>query len=216
VSTTVLATKLFPPARRSGLVARPWLLERLDGVLMPGHRLALVSAPAGFGKTTLVGEWAARHERVGWLSLDDGDNALPRFLAHLWAALPGLRVAPPAADVPTVAALTALVNDYADRADEQTVLVLDDYHAIEALDVHEAVAFLLEHLPDQLHLVLATRADPPFPLARLRARGQLTEIRVDDLRFAEAALSGPNGPAPTYEAMMRHNVTALVTGMMKN
>ncbi|MET9269468.1 LuxR C-terminal-related transcriptional regulator [Kribbella sp. NPDC003557] len=186
MSTTVLATKLFPPARRSGLVARPWLLERLDGVLMPGHRLALVSAPAGFGKTTVVGEWAARHERVGWLSLDDGDNALPRFLAHLWAALPGLRVTPPAADVPTMAALTALVNDYADRADEQTVLVLDDYHAIEALDVHEAVAFLLDHLPDQLHLVLATRADPPFPLARLRARGQLMEIRVDDLRFAEA------------------------------
>ncbi|MEV6266561.1 LuxR C-terminal-related transcriptional regulator [Kribbella sp. NPDC051936] len=185
MSTTVLATKLFPPARRSGLVARPWLLERLDGVLTPGHRLALVSAPAGFGKTTLVGEWAARHERVGWLSLDDGDNALPRFLAYLWAALPGLRVAPPAADVPTVAALTAVVNDYADRADGPTVLVLDDYHAIEALDVHEAVAFLLDHLPDQLHLVLSTRADPPFPMARLRARGQLTEIRVDDLRFAE-------------------------------
>ncbi|MEV0794220.1 LuxR C-terminal-related transcriptional regulator [Kribbella sp. NPDC050459] len=185
MSTTVLATKLFRPARRSGLVARPWLLERLDGVLTPGHRLALVSAPAGFGKTTLVGEWAARHERVGWLSLDDGDNALPRFLAHLWAALPGLRVAPPAADVPTVAALTAVVNDYADRDGGPTVLVLDDYHAIEALDVHEAVAFLLDHLPDQLHLVLSTRADPPFPVARLRARGQLTEIRVDDLRFAE-------------------------------
>ena len=181
----MLATKLFRPARRSGLVARPWLLERLDGVLTPGHRLALVSAPAGFGKTTLVGEWAARHERVGWLSLDDGDNALPRFLAHLWAALPGLRVAPPAADVPTVAALTAVVNDYADRDGGPTVLVLDDYHAIEALDVHEAVAFLLDHLPDQLHLVLSTRADPPFPVARLRARGQLTEIRVDDLRFAE-------------------------------
>ncbi|TCC04332.1 LuxR C-terminal-related transcriptional regulator [Kribbella soli] len=184
--TTVLATKLFPPARRSGLVARPWLVERLDSTLEPGHRLALVSAPAGFGKTTLVAEWAAGHERVGWLSLDDGDNELPRFLAHLWAALPGIQVAPPAADVPTTAALTALVNDYASRPDTQSVLVLDDYHVIEALDVHEAVAFLLDHLPDQLHLVVATRADPPFPLARLRGRGQLTEIRVDDLRFAAA------------------------------
>ena len=180
----MLATKLFPPARRSGLVARPWLVERLDSALAPGHRLALVSAPAGFGKTTLVAEWAAGHERVGWLSLDDGDNALPRFLAHLWAALPGIRVAPPAADIPTAAALTALVNDYVSQPD--TVLVLDDYHVIEALDVHEAVAFLLDHLPDQLHLVVATRADPPFPLARLRGRGQLTEIRVDDLRFAAA------------------------------
>lgn len=184
--TTVLATKLFPPARRSGLVGRPRLTARLDSTLEPGHRLALVSAPAGFGKTTLVAEWAAGHERVGWLSLDDGDNALPRFLTHLWAALPGIRVAPPAADVPTTAALTALVNDYAARADLQSVLVLDDYHVIEALDVHEAVAFLLDHLPDQLHLVVATRADPPFPLARLRGRGQLTEIRVDDLRFAGA------------------------------
>jgi LuxR family maltose regulon positive regulatory protein len=184
VPTTVLATKLFPPARRSGLVARPWLVERLDGTLERGHRLALVSAPAGFGKTTLVAEWATAHERVGWLSLDDGDNALPRFLAHLWAALPGIRVAPPAADVPTTAALTALVNDYASQPDAPSVLVLDDYHVIEALDVHEAVAFLLDHLPDQLHLVVATRADPPFPLARLRSRGQLTEIRVDDLRFA--------------------------------
>ncbi len=180
----MLATKLFPPARRSGLVVRPWLVERLDSILEPGHRLALVSAPAGFGKTTLVAEWASGHERVGWLSLDDGDNALPRFLAHLWAALPGIRVAPPAADVPTTAALTALVNDYVSQPD--TVLVLDDYHVIEALDVHETVAFLLDHLPDQLHLVVATRADPPFPLARLRGRGQLTEIRVDDLRFAAA------------------------------
>ncbi|RZT07798.1 LuxR family maltose regulon positive regulatory protein [Kribbella sp. VKM Ac-2569] len=180
----MLATKLFPPARRSGLVARPWLVERLDSTLEPGHRLALVSAPAGFGKTTLVAEWAAGHDRVGWLSLDDGDNALPRFLAHLWAALPGIRVPPPAADVPTTAALTALVNDYASQPD--TVLVLDDYHVIEALDVHEAMAFLLDHLPDQLHLVVATRADPPFPLARLRGRGQLTEVRVDDLRFAAA------------------------------
>ncbi|HEY3558190.1 MAG TPA: LuxR C-terminal-related transcriptional regulator [Kribbella sp.] len=186
MSATVIATKLFPPARRSELVARPWLVERLDGTLERGHRLTLVSAPAGFGKTTLVGDWASRHRQVGWLSLDAGDNALPRFLTHLWAALPGIRVPLPAADVPTTAALTAIVNDYADQPDLNAVLVLDDYHVIEALDVHEAVAFLLDNLPDQLHLVVSTRADPPFPLARLRSRGQLMEVRVDDLRFAAA------------------------------
>ncbi|MEU8225809.1 LuxR C-terminal-related transcriptional regulator [Kribbella sp. NPDC048915] len=186
MGTVVLATKLFVPARRAGLVGRPWLSERLDDVLEPGRRLALVSAPAGFGKTTLVGEWASAHPRVGWLSLDDGDNALPRFLAHLWAALPGIAVAPPAPDVPTPAALTALVNDFAGRLDGPTVLVLDDYHVIEALEVHEAVAFLLDHLPDHLHLVVSTRADPPFPVARLRSRGQMIELRVDDLRFAAA------------------------------
>ena len=86
----MLATKLFPPARRDSVVARPWLVERLDTTLSRGHRLTLVSAPAGFGKTTLVGEWAARQERVGWLSLDEGDNAVPRFFAHLWAALSGI------------------------------------------------------------------------------------------------------------------------------
>ncbi|MFG1911111.1 LuxR C-terminal-related transcriptional regulator [Kribbella sp. NPDC048928] len=184
MTTGVIATKLFPPARRSELVARPWLVERLDATLDRGHRLTLVSAPAGFGKTTLVGDWASRHSQVGWLSLDAGDNALPRFLTHLWAALPGLRVAPPAADVPTTAALTAVVNDYADQPESNAVLVLDDYHVIESLEVHEALVFLLDNLPDQLHVVVSTRADPPFPLARLRSRGQLTEVRVDDLRFA--------------------------------
>ncbi|HEY3513321.1 MAG TPA: LuxR C-terminal-related transcriptional regulator [Kribbella sp.] len=186
MSTGVIATKLFPPARRSGLVARPWLAERLDSTLDRGHRLTLVSAPAGFGKTTLVGDWVGRQEWAGWLSLDAGDNALPRFLTHLWAALPGIRVAQPQGDVPVTAALTALVNDYAEQPDCNAVLVLDDYHVIESLDVHEAVAFLLDNLPDQLHLVVSTRADPPFPLPRLRSRGQLTELRVDDLRFAAA------------------------------
>jgi LuxR family maltose regulon positive regulatory protein len=186
VTTGVIATKLFPPARRSELVARPWLVERLDATLKRGHRLTLVSAPAGFGKTTLVGDWTSRHSQVGWLSLDAGDNAPPRFLTHLWAALPGIRVAPPAADVPTTAALTAVVNDYADQPESNAVLVLDDYHVIESLEVHEALAFLLDNLPDQLHLVVSTRADPPFPLARLRSRGQLTEVRVDELRFSAA------------------------------
>ena len=189
----MLATKLFPPTRRSELVARPRLADRLDSTLSPGHRLTLVSAPAGFGKTTLVSDWAASQGRVGWLSLDDGDNALPRFLAHLWAALSGagLELDPAAlAAAPTSAALTAVVNELV-RAGQQGpdghwLLVLDDYHVIEALEVHEAITFLLEHVPDHVHLLVATRSDPPFPLSRLRSRGQLTEVRAAELRFAPA------------------------------
>ncbi|GIF49414.1 LuxR family maltose regulon positive regulatory protein [Asanoa ferruginea] len=188
-STPVLATKLFAPARRARLVARPRVTEGLGSTLDPGHRLTLVSAPAGFGKTTLLGDWLADlaqrhpHTRAGWLSLDDGDNDLPRFLAHLVAAMQraGLDVEPPTAD------LTPLVNDIvhagARDSDKHWVLVLDDYHAIGAAEVHEAVTFLLDHLPDRLHLIIATRADPPLPLARLRTRGQLTEVRAADLRF---------------------------------
>lgn len=196
VSTPVLATKLFPPARRSGMVARPRLAAQLDSTLDRGHRLTLVSAPAGFGKTTLLGDWAADHEPVGWLSLDEGDNALPRFLAHLWAALSGTGLdADPArlaalAAAPASAALTVVVNELVragqQRPDSHWLLVLDDYHVIEAPEVHEAVTFLLDHAPDHLHLLIATRSDPPLPLSRLRSRGQLTEVRAADLRFAPA------------------------------
>jgi len=192
----VLATKLFLPGRRDGVVVRAGLGERLDASVQRGHRLTLVSAPAGFGKTTLVGEWAARQERVGWLSLDEADNVSPRFLVHLWAALsqinPDLEALTEESlsAAPTTAALTAVVNEFAEAAqrqpDSQWVLVLDDYHVIEAPDVHEAVTFLLEHMPDQMHLVVATRSDPPFPLSRLRTGGQLTEVRADDLRFGPA------------------------------
>ena len=202
VSTPVLATKLFAPARRPQLVARPRLAEQLDTTLDAGHRLTLVSAPAGFGKTTLLSDWLTHldqrqpHTRVGWLSLDDGDNDLTRLLTHLVAALDGVGLDVDTAvleslhTASTSAALTALVNDVA-RAGEhapeqQWILVLDDYHAIEAPDVHEAVTFLLDHLPDHLHLVIATRSDPPLPLARLRSRGQLTEVRAADLRFTPA------------------------------
>jgi LuxR family transcriptional regulator, maltose regulon positive regulatory protein len=197
-STPVLATKLFAPARRPQLVARPRVAGRLDTTLEPGHRLTLVSAPAGFGKTTLLGDWLTDLDqrqpdaRVGWLSLDDGDNDLTRFMAHLVAALQGAQLDVDAAVLESLStasadALTTLVNDVT-RAGEQElgkqwVVVLDDYHVIEASDVHEAVTFLLDHLPDHLHLVMATRADPPLPVARLRGRGQLTEVRAADLRF---------------------------------
>ena len=201
-SSPVLATKLFVPARRSQLVARPRVAERLDSTLDAGHRLTLVSAPAGFGKTTLLSDWLTdldqRQEdtRVGWLSLDDGDNDLTRFVAHLVAALQSAELDVDAAVLESLsaasaaAALTPLVNDLA-RAGQQEpgtqwIVVLDDYHVIGASEVHEAVTFLLDHLPDHLHLVMATRSDPPLPLARLRSRGQLTELRAADLRFTPA------------------------------
>ncbi len=195
----MLATKLFAPARRSQAVARTRLVHRLDTTVDPGHRLTLVSAPAGFGKTTVLSDWVARlgeratDIRAAWLSLDQGDNDLARLLTHLLAALTKVGVdLEPAAVIEHVpadpaAAMTALVNGVARAADEtpgvQWVLVLDDYHVISAADVHEAVSFLLEHLPAQLHLIMATRADPPLPLARLRSRGQLVEVRGADLRF---------------------------------
>ena len=201
-STPVLATKLFVPARRPQLVARPRVAERLDSTLDAGHRLTLVSAPAGFGKTTLLSDWLTdldqRQEptRVGWLSLDDGDNDLTRFVAHLVAALQSAELDVDAAVLESLStasaavALTPLVNDLA-RAGQQEqrkqwIVVLDDYHAIGASEVHEAVTFLLDHLPDHLHLVMATRSDPPLPLARLRSRGQLSELRAADLRFTPA------------------------------
>ena len=190
----MLATKLFSPTRRSELVTRPRLAELLNGTLRRGHRLTLVSAPAGFGKTTLLGDWGTGQERVGWLSLDDGDNALPRFLAHVWAALSrtGLDIESEALEVPAAApaALTPVVNEVVhaaqQRPDDHYLLVLDDYHVIEAPEVHEAVTFLLDHAPDHLHLLVATRSDPPLPLSRMRSRGQLTEVRAADLRFAPA------------------------------
>jgi LuxR family transcriptional regulator, maltose regulon positive regulatory protein len=208
VSTPVLATKLFAPARRPQLVARPRLAEQLDITLDASHRLTLVSAPAGFGKTTLLSEWLTHvdqrqaHTLVAWLSLDDGDNDLVRLLTHLVAALHsvGLDVNTAVLEslhtASTSAALTALVNDVS-RASEhapekQWILVLDDYHAIGASEAHEAVTFLLDHLPDHLHLVIATRSDPPLPLARLRSRGQLTEVRAADLRFNPKLRALPN------------------------
>jgi LuxR family maltose regulon positive regulatory protein len=181
------------------LVARPRLTGQLDTTLDAGHRLTLVSAPAGFGKTTVLSDWLAHlaqhqpHTRVGWLSLDDADNDLTRLMTHLLASLNSVGLGVDIAvleslhNASTSAAMTTVVNDVTRATElapgEEWVLVLDDFHAISAPDVHEAVAFLLDHLPDRLHLVMATRSDPPLPLARLRSRGQLTELRGADLRF---------------------------------
>src|SRR3989440_12138512 len=192
----MLTTKLYIPRLRPNVVSRPRLIERLNEGLQ--RKLTLISAPAGFGKTTLVSEWVEGIERpTAWLSLDDGENDPARFLAYLIAALQTIAATigegvlgvlqspqPP----PTEAILTALLNEITTLPDN-FVLVLDDYHVIDARPVDVALTYLVEHLPPQMHLVIATREDPQLPLARLRARGQLIELRAADLRFtpSEAA-----------------------------
>ena len=188
----LLETKLHVPRWRRSLVARPRLSERLSRGAESA--LTLVSAPAGFGKTTLLAEWlavaAADGRSVAWLSLDQRDNDPALFWTYLVAALntgmPGVGAGalsllqPP--QPPSEAGLVTLLNDL-DVISNDVVLVLDDYHVIDARDVQDGMAFLLEHLPPQIHLVIASRADPPLPLARLRGRGELAEIRAADLRF---------------------------------
>lgn len=192
MQTFLLATKLYIPLLHPNLVKRPRLTRRLDEGLRLGHKLTLISASAGSGKTTLLSEWAANSNlQFCWLSLDEDDNDPARFWAYVTAALqtlypeagqsvlPMLQSSQPS---PIRSILTILLNELAVLS-EPVVLVLDDYHLITAVDIHNNVAFLLDHLPQHLHLVIATRADPALPIARLRARGQLTELRADDLRF---------------------------------
>jgi LuxR family transcriptional regulator, maltose regulon positive regulatory protein len=192
VPAPILATKLHVPPSRRSVVLRPRLLERLNDGLAAGGRLTLISAPAGFGKTTLVGEWVAGCGRpAAWLSLDEADSDPGRFLTYLVAALqtvaPGvgngiLAVLGSPQPPPLASTLTALLNELTSIQSE-LILVLDDYHVLDAKAIDDALAFLVEHLPPQVHLVIATREDPTLPLPRLRARGQLTELRGADLRF---------------------------------
>ena len=187
----LLATKLHIAEPRPGFLPRPRLLELLtEGT---ARELVLVCTPAGFGKTTLLADWV-RHLQtpVGWLSLDTGDNDPTRFWRYVGAALdeagagvggslaPLLRGSQPS---PPEAVVTALINTVASHAG-QVALVLDDYHLIDAAPIHRGIALLLDRLPQQLRLVIASRADPPVPLARMRARGQLAELRAADLRFS--------------------------------
>ncbi|HSR31646.1 MAG TPA: LuxR C-terminal-related transcriptional regulator [Anaerolineae bacterium] len=189
----ILQTKLYIPPIQPKLVSRPRLIEQLNEGLY--RKLTLISAPAGFGKTTLLSEWIAGSEprtRVAWLSLDEGDNDTVRFLTYFVATLqtvePGigdtaLAVLQSPQPPPIEPVLTVLINEIAGRTDD-LILVLDDYHLIDAQPVHKAMAFLLDHQPPNMHLVITSRADPPLPLSRLRGRGQLTELRPSDLRFA--------------------------------
>jgi len=207
MAAPLLRPKLHIPPVRPARVSRPRLIERLNAGL---HRnLTLICAPAGFGKTTLLTEWIhspysllpTSHSPLptplfAWLSLDDQDDEPSRFWTYLIAALQtvhadlgqeALRLLQTPRPTPPQAALSPLVNQIAALAPTPSttnvVLVLDDYHLIAAPQIHEGIAFLLEHQPHNLHLVISTRADPPLPVFRLRARGQLTELRADDLRF---------------------------------
>jgi LuxR family maltose regulon positive regulatory protein len=199
----LLTTKLRPPPLRPSLVPRERLVAELDRAL--ACQVGLVSAPAGFGKTTLVAAWARRCPLpVAWLALDAADNDLTRFLAYVVAAfeparlnvgqamLDGLRTShlPPLPGL-----LQPLINDI-EGADTDLVLILDDYHLIETPAIHDALTYLIDHQPQKLHLVIATRADPPLPIARLRGRGQLVELRQADLRFTREEAQAFLGPVP--------------------
>ena len=190
---SLLTTKLYVPRAHPNLVPRP----RLGKLLAEGmsRKLTLISAPAGFGKTTLLSEWRMIHSAsgwpIGWVSLDEGDNDLTRFLSYFIASLQTIDSdagedallflrSPQLPPVETI--MTVLINGVA-QISEDFALVLDDYHLITNETIHRAIAFLLENLPPQVHLVIASRADPPLPLSRMRAHGQMTEIRAADLRF---------------------------------
>ena len=188
----LIATKLYVPKLRRGLLARP----RLSAHLRRGaeSRLTLVSAPAGFGKTTLLAEWMGEtpgEDRcVAWLSLDPSDNEPESFWTYvvtaLQTAVPGVGSGVleliASSPLPTDLVLTTLLNELA-AAPGEVWLVLDDYHLVDSHDVRDGMTFLLEHLPPHVHVVLSTRADPDLPLARWRVRGELVEIRAADLRF---------------------------------
>src|ERR1700746_184800 len=209
----LLATKLHVPRQQPGFVPRPRLVQALSDGLARGRML--VCAPAGSGKTALLADWArGRGGPVAWLGLDGGDSDPARFWRYAVAALdrarPGLagRVGPPPSGS-VEGLVTALINELAaDPGPDEVLLVLDDYHLVDAEPVHESVAFLLENLPPGLRVVVSGRADPPLPLARLRARGQLAELRAADLRFTpeEAAVllgeaAGPGLPGTVVAAL---------------
>ena len=196
LTSQLLTTKLAPPRLLPPFVSRRDLLARLDSGL--DQKLTLISAPAGFGKTSLVSEWIAgrRHQTtptpIAWVTLDEGDNDPIRFWRYILTASqafkPSTGKSPLALiqnspDPPIEVLLTLFINEIA-QLPERVVLVLEDYHTIHAPPVHESLAFLIDHLPATLHVILMTRSDPPLPLARLRARNELNELRAADLRFS--------------------------------
>ncbi|HBY94748.1 MAG TPA: hypothetical protein DEP84_12455 [Chloroflexi bacterium] len=177
VTDTLLKTKLYIPPLRPNLVPRPRLIVRLNQGLQLAYKLTLVSAPAGFGKTTLVSEWVAGCKRpIAWLSLDESDNDPSQFLTYFVAALQTIDTDIGAGMLSLLQSLqrlsaelflTSLINEVAEIPQE-FILVLDDYHLIEVRPIHNALTFLLDHLPPQMHLAITSRSDPPLPLARLR------------------------------------------------
>ena len=210
VSTPLLKTKLYVPATRPGLVARPRLIERLEQNV--NRKLTLVSAPAGYGKTTLISEWISRGDRpAAWLTLDEGDNDLVRFFDYLVAALQQMdlrmgqkvKIGGRGKNAPPVqTAVTHLLNDLTTFG-ERSILVLDNYHLVTEPEIHEALAYFLTHQPATVHLVLSTRHDPPLQLSQLRAQSALTDIRQRELGFnpaeAEAFFRPMLNPPPPVE-----------------
>ena len=192
MATPILTTKFYTPPLPSKVVVRSRLVKLLTEGLITGHKLTLISAPAGFGKSTLVSEWIVNcGQQVAWLSLDEIDNNAERFLIYVISSLqtvsPNL-----GADIldalqspqtpPVDVILTALLNEITTIPND-FILVLDDYHLTDASSVDNVLTFLIEHMPPQMHLVITTREDPSLPITRLRARNQMTEIRAADLRF---------------------------------
>ncbi len=191
----LLQTKLLPPLVRPNLVPRSHLIEQLNRKLnYYGCKVTLLSAPAGFGKTTLASTWLhGSNFQIAWLSLDESDNDPARFLTYIVASLQKTNVGisksvqamlaspqRPTAEV----MISALINDISGSETlDKLLLVLDDYHLIDNQSVHQALSFLIEHQPPQLHLVIISREDPPINLSLLRGRGEITEIRLADLRF---------------------------------
>lgn len=222
MKTPMLETKLYVPRSRPGTVPRPRLADVLDRGT--AATLTLVSAPAGFGKTTLLAQWLERRTSgdrgapsVAWVSLDAGDNEARTYWRYLVTAL--RTVAPQvgvqelalleAADLPPIhRMLTTLLNDLG-ALPAGVVLVLDDYHVIESREVHEAMSFLLDHAPPRLHVVISSRADPAVPLARLRGRAELVEVRVTDLRFT------PDEAASYFNGAMGLDLTAAEVGTLE-
>lgn len=198
----LLQTKLYLPRPKTRLVSRSRLLEKLD--LVRERKLALVSAPAGFGKTTLLSEWIEHQGKdqaglqVAWLTLDLNDNDPARFLTYFVAALQKIDLSFGEEILPVLQAfqISSLIEVWEILADQilsilsPFVLILDDYHVIESPLIHESISFMLEQMPDCMHLLISTRADPPLPLSRLRVRDELVELRVDDLRFSTEEIAG--------------------------
>jgi LuxR family transcriptional regulator, maltose regulon positive regulatory protein len=186
----LLTTKLTIPSTRSDIVLRPRLFNKLEA--SKDYPLTLLAAPAGSGKTVVLSAWAHQQQSASWVSLDSGDNDPVQFWSYVLAALdtlfPDLGIVPlsmlQSEQPASIETVLILVINTLNALQRESLLILDDYHSVETPSIHRGLSFLLDHLPTRFHLVIASRTDPPLPLSRLRARHQLVESRIDDLRFS--------------------------------